>query len=119
MRLVLTYPPQINNYYIPRPRGRYISPQGKSFRDLVYWSVREQDGAQGLTGRLRVTLHFTLPDKRRRDLDNVLKPLFDALGAAGVYEDDSQIDELHVTREIGKRPGKTVIDIEIIEGAYL
>jgi crossover junction endodeoxyribonuclease RusA len=37
------------------------------------------------------------PDRRRRDLDNIQKPVLDALQHAGVYEDDSQIDLL-VTR---------------------
>ena len=38
------------------------------------------------------------PDRRRRDLDNLLKCTQDSLAHAGVYEDDSQIDVLVVVR---------------------
>jgi crossover junction endodeoxyribonuclease RusA len=38
------------------------------------------------------------PDRRRRDLDNVLKSTLDSLTHAGVWDDDSQIDQLSVER---------------------
>ncbi len=38
------------------------------------------------------------PDRRRRDLDNLLKSVLDALEHAGVYADDSQIDLLVTKR---------------------
>lgn len=38
------------------------------------------------------------PDRRRRDLDNILKCTQDSLAHAGVYKDDSQIDLLTVRR---------------------
>lgn len=52
-----------------------------------------------LTGRLAVSIRVYPPDKRRRDLDNLMKCLIDALQHAGMYQDDSQIDRLLVTRE--------------------
>jgi crossover junction endodeoxyribonuclease RusA len=36
------------------------------------------------------------PDNRRRDLDNLLKPLLDAMEHAGVYVNDSQVHDLHI-----------------------
>lgn len=43
-----------------------------------------------------ITLHP--PDKRRRDIDNVLKVLLDSLVSANVIQDDSQITRLFVQK---------------------
>ena len=51
-----------------------------------------------LVGRLRVIYHCWPPDARRRDLDNIAKTLNDALTYAGVWKDDSQIDDLQLSR---------------------
>jgi crossover junction endodeoxyribonuclease RusA len=49
-----------------------------------------------LTGPLKLTIRAHRPDNRRRDIDNILKPLLDALAHAGIYEDDSQIHHLDI-----------------------
>jgi Holliday junction resolvase RusA-like endonuclease len=49
------------------------------------------------------------PDNRKRDLDNILKALFDALQHAGVIEDDSQIRKLMVSFDRGFEPGVIVV----------
>lgn len=54
--------------------------------------------------RLQLTIHATPPDKRERDLDNIVKPIQDALQYARIYERDSQIDDLRILRMLGK-PG--------------
>jgi crossover junction endodeoxyribonuclease RusA len=46
------------------------------------------------------------PDRRRRDLDNLLKALLDSIEHAGVYEDDSQIDLLVARRREPLAPGR-------------
>ena len=38
------------------------------------------------------------PDKRRRDLDNILKAPLDALTHAGLLMDDEQFDEINIVR---------------------
>lgn len=55
------------------------------------------------------------PDNRKRDLDNALKVLFDSFEMAGVYEDDSQIKELHAKMMPVLKPGKVVVSFERIE----
>ena len=51
-----------------------------------------------LEGRLAVEIEAFAPDRRRRDLDGMLKVPLDALAIAGVYSDDSQIDDLRIVR---------------------
>ena len=44
------------------------------------------------------------PDKRKRDIDNLLKPVLDALGEYGAITDDSDIKELCICK-LEKRDG--------------
>ena len=45
-------------------------------------------------GPVHVDIEITQPDKRRRDLDNMLKALLDLLVELFVLKDDSQIEKL-------------------------
>lgn len=86
----------MNRYWRSIGRGRVIiSKDGREYRERVISLCR---GCKRLTGPLWVRIEFYPPDKRRRDLDNLLKPLLDALAYGGVYEDDSQIDQLEIKR---------------------
>jgi len=68
-----------------------------------------------MTGRLAVTVDLYPPDKRRRDVDNSAKATLDALAHAGVYEDDSQIDDLHIRRREVVPPGRVVVTVTAID----
>jgi crossover junction endodeoxyribonuclease RusA len=93
--LVLPYPPSVNHYWRHVGPRVLLSRQGRVYRDAVTLAVYQQ-GAPRLTGRLSLTLLVRCPDRRARDLDNMLKATLDALAYAGVYASDSQIDRLHV-----------------------
>lgn len=101
--LVLPYPPSMNGYWRSLRTGRMagrvlISERGRAFRQDVESAARLQEISR-LEGPLKVTLWLHPPDRRRRDIDNPIKPLLDALTHAGAWSDDSQIRELHVTME--------------------
>jgi crossover junction endodeoxyribonuclease RusA len=96
MRFDLPYPPSINHYWRRGRFSTYRSADGKAYRGKVVQAVAGEGGA--LAGRLAVRLDLSPPDRRRRDLDNIQKPLLDALQYAGVYLDDSQIDVLLTVR---------------------
>lgn len=101
MVITLPYPPSVNHYW-RHFRGRtVISREGRAFRTNVCALLA---GGRGngprkppAGGRIALAMDAFPPDRRRRDLDNIQKPVLDALQHAGVYDDDSQIDLL-VTR---------------------
>ena len=110
--LTLPHPPSLNRYW-RHNRGRtHLSAEGLLYRRLV---ATECGGVRLGQGRLRVSIDWHPPDKRRRDIDNILKSIFDALEHAGVYADDSQIDELTVARLETAPSGKVVIGLEVIK----
>jgi Holliday junction resolvase RusA-like endonuclease len=57
---------------------------------------------------LNVFLFFG--DRRKRDLDNVGKSVLDSLNKL-LYDDDSQIDELYLSRQYDIRSPRAVITI--------
>ena len=60
--------------------------------------VRQQRLKLSLSGRLAIKIIAEPPDKRRRDLDNILKAPLDALTHAGLLMDDEQFDEINIVR---------------------
>lgn len=71
--------------------------------------------AKCLSGRLAIQIKATPPDKRRRDLDNILKSLLDSITHAGVIIDDSQFDAISILRMPNTSPGKVEITIYQLE----
>jgi Holliday junction resolvase RusA-like endonuclease len=63
--------------------------------------------------RYRMTVRAHFANARRRDIDNVLKAIADALNTIA-YEDDSQIDEMHITRSVDAAMPRTEITIEVL-----
>lgn len=70
-----------------------------------------------LAGRLAVSMVACPPDRRARDLDNVLKATLDAMTHAGVWLDDSQIDLLSVERAQVVKGGELRVTISVKEAA--
>lgn len=106
----LPWPPSMNHYWRNVPgRGTLISAEGRQYRQDVQVQVLIQRAAKKLSGRLEVAITAFPPDKRRRDLDNLLKSCLDALTHAGVWLDDQQIDDLRIVRgNTGDKPGGRV-----------
>lgn len=100
----LPYPPSVNHYWsltVARKKGGRAVPMVRVSDEGVRYakSVRTVlDGVQTISGRLAVQIVANPPDRRTRDLDNVLKCFLDSLTKAGIWHDDSQIDLLIVER---------------------
>jgi crossover junction endodeoxyribonuclease RusA len=114
--LVLPWPPNVNHSWRPNGRGgKVLTAEHKAFRDYV--AVRVVAAGlhkQPMVGRLKMTIHASEPElKRKRDLDGILKSLLDALQHAGLYADDSAIDDLRILRIAGK-PGTVNVFVEVL-----
>ncbi len=123
IRIELPWPPSVNKYW-RHNRGRtHISAEGKAYRSHVATQCMVDRVPKLGSERLAMLIEAYPPDNRRRDLDNILKAPLDALGkhedhgapGAGVYDDDSQIDELKVTRMPAEKPGRMVVTIEVMQ----
>lgn len=91
----LPLPPSLNRYYRHIGSKTLISVYGRDYRELV---CRRLERDYPMMGRIKMTVTAHMPDKRRRDLDNLLKALQDSMAHANVYQDDSQIDDLRILR---------------------
>lgn len=97
----LPFPPSVNHYW-RHSRGRhYIGPEGKQYGILVKLAVntrlkRSGEPTTPIAGPIVVDITAYPPDRRLRDLDNLLKATLDALQRAGVYADDHQIKEINL-----------------------
>ena len=89
----LPWPPSVNNYYRHVGPRVLISRAGRKYRMMC---VSRLGGQNRLSGAVSLSLECYPPDRRRRDLDNLLKCLQDSITAAGVLEDDSQIRRLQM-----------------------
>ena len=94
----LPYPPSVNHYWRRVGARTLISRGGRVFRgDVCVLLGGSGPRKPPSDGRIALCMDAFPPDRRRRDLDNIQKPVLDALEHAGVYEDDSQVDLL-ITR---------------------
>ena len=99
MTITLPWPPTVNHYWRNVSGRTLISSQGRLYREQVRWAVSVAKAALWPeSARLCVAIEAQPPDKRRRDLDNLPKGVLDALTDAGVWADDSQIDDLRIWR---------------------
>lgn len=110
IQLLLPWPPSVNHYWLSRGNARFIGKAGRAFRQAVAEECADQ-GVVALEGRLAVYVSLFPPDKRARDIDNILKALLDACEHAGCYTSDNQIDELHVVRQGVQKGGHCTIVI--------
>lgn len=66
------------------------SQEYKDWLALAAWEIRAQLGPKKvITEPFKLTVRVQRPDRRNRDLDNLLKPILDLLGHYGLIENDS------------------------------
>jgi crossover junction endodeoxyribonuclease RusA len=71
-----------------------------------------QKGFEGFGGAvLSLEMDVYPPDKRKRDIDNLIKPGIDSLMNSGLFDDDSQIARLLVVRKHIIPGGEVIVRI--------
>jgi crossover junction endodeoxyribonuclease RusA len=109
------FPPSINHYWKHRVIGRhasvYLSAEALKFRSTIKGLIDDSDKIK-FTDRVSVTIRLHAPNKRKYDIDNRIKGLFDAFTHAGLWEDDEQVDELTVIRGIIIPDGMAIVEIK-------
>lgn len=100
----LTLPPSANQRLIPyvinmtrRIIGIKDSPKYREWMELEARKIKNEIQAP-YAEPVYVYMEITFPDRRKRDLDNMAKPVCDVLKLAGIYEDDSLIEFLSCRR---------------------
>lgn len=106
IRFDLDYPPSINHYYVRTKSGVAIGPRGKKYRSDAILMLHRFKNHFTRDARVSLTINVFPPDKRRRDLDNILKCCLDSLQHAKVFDDDNQVDMLTVIRREPIKHGK-------------
>ena len=115
----LPWPPSVNHYWCQgKPiykNGKRIVPRYKS--DKANSFIKQTKAAVGITKESSSSIGIEIfafpPDKRCRDLDNILKAIFDALVSSKLIKDDEQIDDIRVVRGDVVKGG--MVKIKVVE----
>jgi crossover junction endodeoxyribonuclease RusA len=91
--LFLPYPPTVNNLFVNSKKagGRFPSKAYKAWQEEAAVTLGKQD-VKPIHGPVSLTFTFGRPDKRRRDVFNLVKAPEDFLVKHGIIEDDSLVE---------------------------
>ena len=95
IELELPYPPTINHYYV---KGKILGKRGRQYRETVI-AIMAVKRVQPIEGPVDIRIDVYMPDRRRRDIDNLQKALLDSLEHGGAYKDDSQISRIEMNKQ--------------------
>ena len=113
IELTLPWPPSVNHYWVHTRTVTFISAKGKEYRKSVS-AIVAQNHTVIRVKPIKVDIIAYRPDRRLRDLDNLLKAPLDALTNAQVWTDDSLIRDLRIRWGEGIK-GMMVVKITDLE----
>lgn len=87
LQIFLPYPSSVNGIWRSGNGRTYKAKEYRAWEEAADEAISEQKPGC-LEREFFVTILVGRPDKRRRDLDNLVKPLLDACERNGVVEDD-------------------------------
>ncbi|RUM30094.1 MAG: RusA family crossover junction endodeoxyribonuclease [Aquifex sp.] len=102
-----------SNRYIRRKGGRVFKhPRVKLWEIRAIWELKEQYKDKPIDYEISVDITLILPNRRKRDIDNMLKSLWDVMEKAGVIKNDNLIYEVHTIKKIEKGKEGVIIKIK-------
>lgn len=114
--VALPVPPSVNRCWRNvRGVGRVRTAHYRAWLDEAGWTLRAQRPPR-IDGDVSVSIRAGRP-RRRRDLDNTIKPLLDLLVSCGVIVDDSRVTALAAAWDAAIAEGQVSITIRQIGGA--
>lgn len=107
-------PRSTNNIYKSHCRfghpAVYMTAEGKSLKESYQWEAKSQWKEKPISEPVKVKVELFFRKNGRHDIDNFGKILLDALSGI-VWEDDSQIQEMTVTKWLDKDAPRIEITI--------
>ena len=89
IELQLPYPPSANRLWRRSGRTIHKSDEYAQWLHDAGWRAREQRiQLLAVTGPYMLSISAARPDRRKRDLDNLIKPISDLLSSIGIIDDD-------------------------------
>ena len=113
--LNLPYPPSVNHLYINARGRRFPNAKAKAYKTAVQEYVAEYRTPKFNNAKIALIVWAYPPDKRKRDISNLLKIIEDSLQDAGVFDDDFNIDFIEIKRCEIKKGGGLKVMIETME----
>lgn len=102
------------NRYIRRKGGKVFKPpKVRNWEVRALWEIRQQYKGEPIDKKVSVDVTLILPNHRRRDIDNMLKSLWDVLEKGGVIKNDNLIYEVRTVKKVEK--GAAGVEIRIKE----
>lgn len=112
----IPYPPSVNKYWVRRRGGGLmLSPVARAYKKNVAALLHRHKSKKPSESKLKIEIYAVMPDRRKRDLDNICKGVLDAMEGI-IYVDDCQFDSILIERIGYVKGGRLDIEITEIEG---
>jgi len=94
---LIPLPPSVNRLWrVGKNKAVYKSDVYRSWLNIVTPSIIAQCYGGKVCGKYKLTVRAVRPDKRKRDLDNLIKAISDALELTAVIEGDHLCEHLEM-----------------------
>ena len=113
LAIELPWPPSANRYWRRKGHIIHVSTEAKNYKNQVAWILLPHK-IKIISDRIYLNIEAYPPDKRMRDLDNLIKITLDSLQYARLFENDEQIDKISIERKEVVKSGKIIVSLQNI-----